>query len=738
MATPLSPSSQSHLNSRLFILDSTMTSTPQKSHQEPGEETFLDWKTPASSPFVSEIEQENRDPNTLNLLFELNPTKPQSKNPSPIKTAPDLQDEDIIDWSDEPTQKLSTTPTVTSPEKQPGDQLLEEMQRSAAIDTVDTVVPSSRRSSPKKRQLDQFEIHSDSSQRSSVTTSSSFSRETKRQETIVISNDIDMTLPDENEDPAIDDTCFSMFSEIPNTDMTAFAKLGQSPTKTFSIQTQTPRALNFMTPSTSRRTRPSDLSSPSPTPRQRDISMHVSSEDTTNLLLDFTQQFEAFSKSSMRTPTGHGSPTKTEPHLLSYINQQRSPQKPSVAPPNATPSKSTLLNLLDFELPPAPTPRSIPTITVRELESLKSTYQSQISSLTASLSGRDAEVSSLKRAVADAERRVGEAAESLRDERGAREHVEQEKEAWERKREEVESVLRSVRDEVMKAEKEREEIEKRVEEAETRATEAEQRAVEAAKKVTVVAPVEGNKEGGEKGLFTAEQVQRQIDEKVHALSAELHAIYKKKHITKVAGLKKGFEEKSKKLTDDLHQQVAHLTHQVEDLQSSKDATLSGPIALPSGAIPASELASLRAADLSRLESQQTELEATRASLAGLTQELRTLRTAQDALHADLEQERIEKGELVAAVDELLALQTEVGPVEAVEDFRKSIARPSGLRGPGFGAKGQGGEKSRIGRIGVPAAPVATAAPGLVRSVSGGKSRMMSQLERMGSGRMGER
>jgi hypothetical protein len=35
-----------------------------------------------------------------------------------------------------------------------------------------------------------------------------------------------------NEDPNIDDTCFSTFSEVPNTDMTAFANLGQhSPTK---------------------------------------------------------------------------------------------------------------------------------------------------------------------------------------------------------------------------------------------------------------------------------------------------------------------------------------------------------------------------------------------------------------------------------------------------------------------------------------------------------------------------
>ena len=83
-----------------------------------------------------------------------------------------------------------------------------------------------------------------------------------------------------------------------------------------------------------------------------------------------------------------------------------------------------MLNLLDFELPPPPTPRSLPTVTIREMESVKSQFQSQLSSLTASLSGKEAEVDSLARAVADAERRVGEAQETVRDERSAREHAE--------------------------------------------------------------------------------------------------------------------------------------------------------------------------------------------------------------------------------------------------------------------------------------------------------------------------
>ncbi|MCV5163677.1 hypothetical protein OFB65_25305, partial [Escherichia coli] len=69
---------------------------------------------------------------------------------------------------------------------------------------------------------------------------------------------------------------------------------------------------------------------------------------------------------------------------------------------------SNLSNILDFDIPPMPTPRSVPTITPRELETLKSGFLSEISSLKASLSGKEAEVTSLKTAVSDAEKRVGE------------------------------------------------------------------------------------------------------------------------------------------------------------------------------------------------------------------------------------------------------------------------------------------------------------------------------------------
>jgi chromosome segregation ATPase len=447
-------------------------------------------------------------------------------------------------------------------------------------------------------------------------------------------------------------------------------------------------------------------------------------------LIDFTQQFEAISTFSQRLSSlssSRRSPTKSAP-LLSHLQNQRSPRK---APATPLKNNNNILNLLDFELPPAPTPRSLPTITVRELESLKSSYASQISSLNATLSGRGAEVEALKRAVSDAERRVGEASESAREEKARRESVEKEKEEWERRGREFENVLKQVRAEVLESEKEKSDLAMRAEENEERMRDLERRLADsearllqadAAQSTAPVSTPDGP-------LFTAEQVQKQIDAKIHTLSTELHAIYKKKHITKVAGLKKGFEAKTATKTAELQSRIDDLEKANEDLQSKIDSTFSGTI------VPTS---SLSAEDRAKLEHQAVEIERQKAALAGREEELRSHKEAYAVAVAELEKERVEKGELVAAVDEMLALQADMSVLNAagesqgtVEDvLRKSVAGAavaaqrgavgmSGLRGPGFGfASGHQQQQSKIG--------------GLARPV--GKSRMMSNIERMGGAR----
>ncbi|KAL0265224.1 hypothetical protein SLS55_001189 [Diplodia seriata] len=571
---------------------------------------------------------------------------------------------------------------------------------------------------------------------------------------------------DDQEDASdIDNTCFSTFSEIPNADMTMFAKLGnKSPTKQLFANVKTPRKTPG-TPGTARKREYHGYDrSPSPTPRRhKSPAVQERDGDTTNLLLDFTEQFHAFSGSGRRSPTKRHSPSKSaggEASLRNFLNNQRSPAKNSAEP--STPRRqSNLMNLLDFELPPMPTPRSVPTITVREMESMKSTYQSQISSLTATLSGRAAEVESLKKAVADAERRVGEAQEQVREETSAREHAEREKSDWERRGVEVEDVLRSIREEVFKSDKEREELlrkleesDRRAEEAEARVAENETRALEAESKI-VDQSIMTTADSGDKGpRYTAEEVQRQIDEKVATLCRELHVVYKKKHETKVAALKKSYESKAEKKHAELTHKVEELSKQIEDLQARKNDALAG--SLPEGFDP--HATANREADLRRLEEQNSELEQQKTRLASLAGEIEAARAERTQLLQELENERREKGELVAAVDEMLSLQaTEAATPRqqaVVEDFRRSVSganatprarpenssgpsefrssgigKPSGLRGPGFGFGGGTAGESRIGRGAGASGVNRSGAPGVA------KSRMMSNIERMGmSGR----
>ncbi|EKG20124.1 hypothetical protein MPH_02569 [Macrophomina phaseolina MS6] len=564
------------------------------------------------------------------------------------------------------------------------------------------------------------------------------------------------SIEDHGDGSDADNTCFSNFSEIPNTDMTMFAKLGnRSPTKQLFSSAKTPRKTPG-TPGTARKREYHGYDrSPSPTPRRHKSPSVIERDgDTTNLLLDFTEQIQSFSAASRKSPSKRHSPSKSaggEASLRNYLSNQRSPAKNGTEP--STPRRqSNLLNLLDFELPPMPTPRSVPTITVREMEQMKSNYQSQISSLTATLSGRAAEVESLKKAVADAERRVGMAQETVREEKAAREHAEKEKSEWERRGVEVEEVLRSIREEVYRSDKERDELlrkleesERRAEEAEARAAEHETRALEAESKV-VDQSIMTTADSSDKGpRYTAEEVQRQIDDKVATLCRELHVVYKKKHETKVAALKKSYESKSEKKHAELTRKVEELSKQIEDLQARKDdAATSLTGTLPEGFDP--QAAANREADLRRLEEQKSEIEQQNARLAGLEGQIEAVRAERAQLLNELETERREKGELVAAVDEMLALQAEDAATPrqqaVVEDFRRSVSgarevvaaagtgaqselrssgigKPSGLRGPGFGFGGE----SRIGR--------GVGASGLNRSGGPPKSRMMSSIERMG-------
>lgn len=355
-----------------------------------------------------------------------------------------------------------------------------------------------------------------------------------------------------------------------------------------------------------------------PTQMAQDARMGSS---TTNLL-DFTD--------SLRFPGRRQSPTRS----MAGTDTSKTPQRQSIA------------NLLDFEIPPMPTPRSVPTISARELESLKSNFMSEISNLRATLSGKEAEATSLRTALIDAEKRVGETMEQLREERSLREQNAEEKDTWEKRGREMETVLRQVKDEIMTTQRERETLESRLEESEGRREAAEMMAQEAESKM---AAMRASRVGGGEAANSPRSPknmtsQREIELAVEKVARELHAAYKSKHEAKVAALKKNYEVRWDKKIRELESKIEELTKENEELRVGRDATLTKV------EFEASERSAQAVKDSAQIKELHAEVEKLEAVL-------KTVRSDNDELRHQLEGERVEKGELVTLAEELMQMQS---------------------------------------------------------------------------------
>lgn len=550
-------------------------------------------------------------------------------------------------------------------------------------------------------------------------------------------NDADatsMTIDDEHlaeEEPSgPDDTMistFSTFSAVPN--LTMFAKIGHSPTK-FANTSATPTAAR------GRR----ELS-PERTPRPP--VMHESG-NTTNLLMDFTEQINGFSS---RHPE----------QILSRHQASGRAMRNSIA---GTPQR-TQSNLLDFDIPPLPTPRSIPTVTPRELESLKSAFLSEISSLKASLSGKEAEALSLKTAVGDAEKRVGECMEQLREIRSEREGLVEERDSWEKRGRDMETVLRKVKDEIVMSQREREELEFKLDESEKRREAAEIMAQEAESKMAGMRAGKATSDaasdpGGNKSPADKKNAgSREVEIAVERVARELHALYKTKHENKVASLKKSYESRWEKKVRELESRIEDLADENERLKLGRDATITRFD--PNQSIVDEERKAQAVKDSAQIKQLNAEIEKLEAVV-------NSVKVDNGELRHLLEKERVEKGELVMLAEEMMSMQSLVQTQDKTaptatattpsrptvtkpraqshqapqthqthhsgpESFRNSIgARPSGLRAPGSVKKPM---ESRIGGI---AHDRVKNGGGIPRPGSGLSTRsgIMSSIEKMGN------
>ncbi len=526
---------------------------------------------------------------------------------------------------------------------------------------------------------------------------------------------------------SIDDTSndISAFSAIPEADLTRFAALRNSPASPTrpmlegwspSKQLHNP-ALG--TPGTIKR--PLRLSTRSQSDHDFDhdaTPRRPYSTSSPEDLLNFTGQSNIYipppqssSRPSMRrSPSGRGGfPIKVNPspthRSQASVDRERSrgvisPVKQMHSPPISTPPYADRRNhLLDFDLEPLATPRSVPSITPRELESLRSDLSSQICSLSATLSGKEAEVLALKRSITDAEVRVGNTSEELRNEKSLRESLEQEKQDWDRRGREMENVLREIRQEIMVGELERDKLRRQTEEAEKRTEEMEVRVVElqtrlaSANRRTTLSPTSSPKKRtddstGEPATpllngngINGMDINEAVREATERVARDLHALYKSKHETKVAALKKSYEARWEKKVRHLEDELKSANTEILNLKTERDATMSGPLA-SSAVLNQQQKEQLleeqtrRSEDLLR-EKEQVQANATvlQAKVEGLEFEVQSVKQLTDHLRGELEKERVEKGELVAQVDLFLALGDDPSPAIATHQH-------NGVVGPG--------------------------------------------------------
>lgn len=488
-----------------------------------------------------------------------------------------------------------------------------------------------------------------------------------------------------------DDTVgdMSTMSAIP-TDLTRFANLRNSPTKTIPMDGWTPRAnrnsIASATPATEQR--PLQLLS------RRSISSNEEEEATPRKprhsndspvdLMNFTGQTNILipppgptPRTTRRSPSGRGAfPIRVNPNpahrsqasLEREMASGRSPQKQSSeqyvpATPSSRHQQSASANglgldLLDIDLGPMATPRSIPTVTPRELETLRSELQSRISGLEAALSGKEAEVSALKKAITDAEIRAGKTGEELRVSQQENEQIRIQKDDLDRRAREMEDVLREVKQNAFVEERERDKLKKLVEDAERRAEESEVKILELNASLDTLRQdrMTPSREPATPGSGSPVDVDAAVKNATETVARELHILYKSKHERKVADLKLSYEKRWLKQVDQLKTELKESQDQISTLFAERDGMLSGVLPGQSEALSKME------GQIEELRRWNEDLSAQKkvveAEVAGARSELDTVRRENDQIRVDLEQERVEKGELVAQVEVFLSVSAE--------------------------------------------------------------------------------
>lgn len=421
----------------------------------------------------------------------------------------------------------------------------------------------------------------------------------------------------------------SAFSAVPHAQVSNFEPRQSSAAKRSLDSSQSPKKKTKHSPESS----PQTAVTP---PRQHEVNTVFEATPTANRsssdLMNFTPK-----DLSPDPASGRGGALRND-HQSEYT--PISPNKDTTA--THSPSKASLI---DCDMS-ALSPRSIPTITPRELESMRSSFLSEIATLKATLDDRDAEVSNLTGALSDTEKRLGDALDELRGESTRREALETERAEWEGRSAEMEKELADLRCDLEEDAREKERMLSVIKEFEETKSNLELRLKGLEAKLASTKTHEDSDTGKEsmENMVTKAHMEKEIQDQVQKVAKDLHKLYKEKHETKVTALKKSYATRWEKRVNEAEDKLKKLSLENEKLKAANSSTTGGAVSLTA----ASD-------NTIRSENHTQELQ---ERLDTLQKEFCSLKNEYDSLKNQLELERIEKGELVAAVDEWLALQQE--------------------------------------------------------------------------------
>lgn len=372
-------------------------------------------------------------------------------------------------------------------------------------------------------------------------------------------------------------------------------------------------------------------------------------------------------------------------------SRPKTPSSPSKRPlPPSTPTESKFL--LDFDIPPPATPRSIPSITPREVETLKSEYLTQLAGLKAEIKGKQVMVQDLKEAVGDAERRCGVYREELDNLKGELEDALNVQRQLEEKLGRVRGMIQELERNVAEAESAKRAAEEKAERAEKSEEEGRRINEEMGRKMQMLENLHDEEKVKRRklevevdklrtevasakntpGPNTAAQAPSPTTgggtskEEVDRIAKELHLLYKQKHETKVAALKKSYEARWQKKIIEQEKTIAQLQETVANQknmggQNTTIAQQQETITKQQKVLAQQEreIETLtKKAEMANSSAPVSDVAADESKklVENLNSELGELKKENAVLKKDLEKERKEKGELVGAVEEMLILQ----------------------------------------------------------------------------------